>query len=276
MRPITPALLLALLASLAAPREAAAAEPLRVDGSALGPDGAIAESLAQVTGGAGPSVTPLLVIDAPRIEGTSYQITGTVRYENVEDEGYLEMWSHFPDGSRYFSRTLDVTGPMARLAGSSRARPFALPFFMNADTPAPTRLELNVALPGRGRVTLESLRLSSVGGSAGAWWTPRSAGLVGGIGGSVVGVLGGVVGILCSLGVARRLVEGLLWALLVVGITCLVGGVAALALGQPYAVYYPLLLGGVLDPLIAIFALRTARKRYEAIELRTMQACDLR
>jgi hypothetical protein len=45
---------------------------------------------------------------------------------------------------------------------------------------------------------------------------------------------------------------------------------------EPYEVWYPLLLLGVLDPVRAFSLLRTARRRYEEIELRQLRALDAR
>jgi hypothetical protein len=269
----SPRILWVLLAAALA--TAAAAEgPLRLRGGEIGPDGAITDAALEVTGRAGTSTTPLVVIDDPPIQGDSYQITGTVEHRGVEGEGYLELWSHFPGGARYFSRTLDESGPMAKLRGDSRARSFVLPFFLEAGGPRPTKLEVDVVLPAAGHVTLRDLRFVGEAGSSapGAWWGPREAGLVGGIGGSVVGVAGALIGTLCSLGLARRLVETLLAALLVAGALGLAGGVVALALGQPYEVWYPLLLGGGIDLALAIGLRPTVRKRYEAAALRHVQA----
>jgi len=137
------------------------------------------------------------------------------------------MWSVFPDGSRYFSRTLDERGPLAKLRGASPARPFALPFFLQPDSRRPLRLEVNVVLPAGGRVTLDALRFGS-----------DAAALAG----------------LLALGFS--------------GLGLLAGGGVALALGQPYAVWYPLVLMGVLDPVLAFSLLPTARRRFEALALR--------
>ena len=62
--------------------------------------------------------------------------------------------------------------------------------------------------------------------------------------------------------------------LLLVGIGSLVIGVAALASAQPYAVYYPFLLIGIL--LVALMAVlrRTFSMRYEQLELKRMQSMD--
>jgi hypothetical protein len=192
-----------LLFSLLA-HPARADEPLTLRGSELGAGGSLTRRAADVVGAAGPTTTALLVVVEPRVEGLFYRISGSVEYAAVEGEGYLEMWSEFADGSRYFSRTLDSQGPMSKLAGSSPARPFVLPFTSTPEAGQPTRLELNVVLPGPGRVTLSGLRLesSSAGGDLG-WSSPR-AGRIGAIAGTAVGLLGAAFGIARSLRARRR------------------------------------------------------------------------
>src|SRR5262245_39901377 len=48
----------------------------------------------------------LLTIERPKITSARYALRGRVRYEGVEGEGYLEMWNQFPNGGRFFSRSL--------------------------------------------------------------------------------------------------------------------------------------------------------------------------
>src|SRR6266853_1931256 len=96
-----------------------------------------------------------LTIDWSRtvvIAGPRYVVSGEVRYQDVEGQGYLEMWTVFPDGQRFFSRTLDAQGPRAALRGESNWRRFELPFDMSGASQAPSRLEINLVLPGRGAV----------------------------------------------------------------------------------------------------------------------------
>jgi hypothetical protein len=81
---------------------------------------------------------------------------------------------------------------------------------------------------------------------------------------------------LCGIGRGRGLVTALLVAMAGFGVVCLVLGVAALALGQPYAVYYPLLLTGVIATVLGLALLPVARKRFAEAELRRMQALDVR
>ena len=216
----------------------------------------------------GAGTHPIAVIEAPAVSGEQYAVTGRVAHEGVGGAGYLEMWSVFADGSRYFSRTLDERGPLARLAGGSPARAFALPFFLGEGGPRPVRLELNVVLPAGGHVTLSELRLASGPGALStpdAWWTPETAGWIGGAAGSASGIFGAVIGTLCSLGRGRRFVIAGLLALGAAGLVLLTAGLAALALGQPYEVWYPLVLLGVIDPVVAFSLLPMLRRRFAAL-----------
>ena len=69
--------------------------------------------------------------------------------------------------------------------------------------------------------------------------------MIGAIGGGLIGLWGAVIGVVSSRGKARRFVLGSANALLLIGIASLGGGVAAIGAAQPYAVYYPLLLIGI-------------------------------
>jgi hypothetical protein len=217
-------------------------------------------------------------LDRPPVAGPRYAVTGQVRYDAVEAPSYLEMWNLFPNGGQYFTRTLGESGAMQKLVGSSGWRSFALPFDATG-APPPNRLVLNVVLAGRGRVELGPLTLVDQGAGRadgpGAAWTDRAGGLIGGLGGALIGCLGALVGVLTSLGRARRLAMALTLGLIVVGAISLVGGLIALAGAQPYAVFYPLLLIGVLSSAVPLGLLPTIRRRYAEIELRMMRAHDI-
>jgi hypothetical protein len=222
-------------------------------------------------------------IEKPALRTAVWAITGEVRYEGVEGQGYLEMWSFFPGGGHYFSRTLAQAGPMAAVSGSSGWRPFCLPFFNRPDQPGPVALEVNLALPGKGRVDIGALRLSQfapgedpLAVASGAWWSNRQMAWIGAVGGSLVGLAGALVGWLGGRGQAAALVLPLTAALAVVGGLLLLGGVAALTLAQPYLVWYPLLLGGGILAVVMGANYFRLRGRYREIELRRIQSVDAR
>ena len=107
-----------------------------------------------------PMQVRLLTIEKPLIGAMRYAVSGEIRYENVQGQAYLEMWSDFPEG-RYFSRTLGDpgSGPMSQMTGTSDWRKFMLPFDRTGTKNAPTRIEVNLFLPGRGVVFVGPLKL---------------------------------------------------------------------------------------------------------------------
>ncbi len=215
---------------------------------------------------AGPPLR-LVEIEAPPIATRVYALRGTLRYEGVEGEGFLEMWSVFPDGSRYFSRTLAPSGPLRSLVGSSPWRTFVLPFESAAGFPAPARLEVNLVLPGRGVVELGPLELVAFAPGEdplalpGQWWTTRHAGLVGGAVGLLLGTLGALAGVLAARRRAPRLLAAIPVTMGIAGLAALAAGLVAVAMGQPWAVYYPLLLGGGIATALAVVLRATLRRR---------------
>jgi len=227
-----------------------------------------------------PAPVEILSIDQPGITAPVYALRGRVRYEGVEGTGYLEMWNLFSDGSAYFSRTLATQGPLASLSGSSAWRDMALPFSAAGTEKRPSKLVLNLVLPGRGKVWIGPLTLVQYDeredplASSGAWWNDRQGGMIGGIGGLVLGLGGALIGLLSSRGRGRSVVLMLMAAVALLGSAALIAGIVAVLHKQPYGVYYPLLLGGGLGA--ALFGgLRPAiRRRYAAIELRRMTAAD--
>lgn len=220
----------------------------------------------------------VLVLENPGLAKIRYAIQGQVRYENVARGSYLEMWNYFPNGGAYFSRTLDKSGPMQNLSGSSGWRPFVLPFTSNEKTGTPDRLELNVIFTGPGTVYLGPLELveyeAGEGPTVGSWGQQNAAWVILLILLVLVGIFA-LNWLLASLGLARRWVMALNGGLFGFGLLGLAAETALLALGEPHAGSYPLLAIGAVVSLVSGLSGPALRRRYEQVELRKMAAIDL-
>ncbi|MFT5326076.1 MAG: hypothetical protein ACI8P0_003950 [Planctomycetaceae bacterium] len=242
-----------------------------------------AEELLIVNEAATPLTVHLATIDPTSISKFNYTVSGRVRYENVEQPGYLEMWSVFPDNSRYFSKTLSSSGPTGTIHGTSASREFILPFSSSVRSGTPSKLEINLVLPAQGKVWISPLKLSefekSEWGDAmiaeGAWWGNRTGSLMGAILGPLLGILGALVGTLSGWGRGKNVCIAICWSTVVFGVVCLITGFVALAMGQPYVVYYPPLLLGLIGTVVMGSILPTIRKRFSDIELRKMESMDV-
>jgi hypothetical protein len=239
----------------------------------------------------GPAVILLAEITDPGITALQYALSGQVRYENVTGTGFLEMLNYLPDGRWFYSRTQAQVGPMQSFSGTATWRDVQVPAYLGPDndTPRPDRLVLNLYLAGPGTVYLSDLQLAHLsdewaatafgtGSSAGdesAWWSTRTGALIGAIVGSLLGMIGAAVGSLCAIGRGRMLVVALLVTMAVAGVVCLVAGLVAVIMGQPYAVYYPLLLVGVIASVLGCVGIPVSRQRFAQAELRRMQALDV-
>lgn len=221
-----------------------------------------------------------LVLEDPQVKHATYAIRGRVRYQHVKGKGYLELLNHFPDGSSYFTRTLNGTGPMQALSGSSDGRAFILPFTVTSG-PLPTRLEVNVVLPEGGTVQLEGTAelvqpfdVASASTGPGAWWSAQRSGVVGAVLGTVFGTLGAVLGALAGTKRYRMLLP-LALAAIAGCVALLLLSIVALAFKQPYAVWYPLLLTGVVGSLVFGSAYLVLKRCLAEQELRRMSAADI-
>ncbi len=105
-------------------------------------------------------------------------------------------------------------------------------------------------------------------------------GLIGGLLGGGIGLLGGVygtvVGICAPRGKAKRLVFGLHWFALLLGLGLLVGGITALVTDQPYGVWYALLLPGAILTVLIICFTPMVKLRYRQAEHRQLNAEEFR
>jgi hypothetical protein len=236
----------------------------------------------QVENAGGDAVTvELLGFDAPGITQDAYAIRGYVRSRDVEGDAYLEMWNHMGGGGKFYSRSLAEAGPMARLTGTSGRRLFVVPAYLADRTDRPVRLTLSVVLPGEGTVALDSLELVEFGPhedplavSQGGWWGERQAGIIGAVLGASFGLLGAIVGILGSRRSLHRVALGIMGVAAAAGVAMMAVGGAAMVMSQPRAVWYPLLLGGVIGTAVFGGLIPVVRRRRQQDEMRRMQAMD--
>lgn len=108
------------------------------------------------------------------------------------------------------------------------------------------------------------------------WYDPiRWAWLPGTAFGVLAGLWGSMAGMLAPMGRAKALIVGAGVVLLVAGLGLLIAGVVGLVVGQPFQIWWFLMLPGllsifVLGPLMPVMLLR-----YRQAEARKMKAGDL-
>lgn len=235
----------------------------------------------------GQQFQPLIEISDPGISSAVYALKGEIRYENVQGDGFLQMDNHFGARGTFFTKSLASAGPLGKISGNSDWRIFVLPFYADSDDQAggtsllPEQLSLGLYLPGSGTVSIRGVGLYQYASgedplqSTGQWISNHNAILLAAIGGGLIGLWGAMIGVASSRGKARSFVLGSAKALLLIGFASLGGGMAAIAADQSYAVYYPLLLIGII--LVAVIGkLRgTLSARYEQLELKRMQSMDI-
>lgn len=246
-------------------------------------DGERGEALFVESSESTPTTLTLTRIENPGIRKDQYALAGQVRYIGVAPGSYLETLNKIPGQGEFFTRTLSPSGPMGLLEGESDWRPVSLPFTLTADAPRPTKITLNLCLRGPGKVWLSPFNLielenmEEVRATPGEWWTERRGGYVGaliGILGGFYGILGGLAGWLASKGQARRFAFALLASMVAVGAFSLLATLVALGLSQPYHVWHPLALSGLLFTVIGLAMFPTLRGRYVEAEMRKMKAMD--
>lgn len=98
----------------------------------------------------------------------------------------------------------------------------------------------------------------------------------GGVVGGLCGVLGAAVGVLAPRGKCRTLVLGGMALFGAIGVASLITGIVLAVMGTPYAVFYPLLLMGVILPGVLTPMYFVVRKQYQEAEVRRMEAAALR
>ena len=116
-----------------------------------------------------PQSVRLATWKSPALKTAFYAVRGQVRYEGVEGTGYLEMWNDFGASGRFFTRTMGQQGPMRTVSGTSPWRSFYLPFNGTGAAGLPAALEINLVLPGKGKVDIGDMELLEFA-DAGAMW----------------------------------------------------------------------------------------------------------
>lgn len=235
-----------------------------------------------------PGAFPLFTITNPPISKEVFALFGRMKTEKIPGEGgpwQIQMLVDFPPVPMQpqgiqFGRTFEFSGTSDwtdMILSFHRATAWAW-------SNPPARLEISIALPGHGTVYLRHLQLIeydakdspvfATAPSSHNWWSGRMAAFIGGIGGSVIGCLGALIGCLAGIGKARRFVLSLTKFLIGLGILLTITGVVAVVLRQPYAVWYPLLLAGVILASVLGINLRSIKRRYDDLEIRRMNSLD--
>jgi hypothetical protein len=106
------------------------------------------------------------------------------------------------------------------------------------------------------------------------WWSAKQGGMIGGIGGGVIGCFGGLLGCLGGMGKARNFVLAMTKIFIMLGILLTIAGLVAVVLKQPYAVWYVLLLPGVILTSVFWALLHPIKRRYDDLEIRHMTSID--
>jgi hypothetical protein len=114
-----------------------------------------------------------------------------------------------------------------------------------------------------------------------AWWSGGNGGMIGGFLGAGIGILGGfigsLVGILAPRGVGRTFVLGGMFLVILTCLLSLITGLFALLLaGQPWHVWYPLVLVGGIGIVVFGCLFPVVTRLYRHAEQRQLEASALR
>lgn len=113
------------------------------------------------------------------------------------------------------------------------------------------------------------------------WFNPTTFGIAfgvigGGVGGTLGGLLGAAMGYFAPRGKARGFVLTSTWVFIVAGVCSPLFGLYALVAGQPYGIWYPPTLVGIIDTALFGSLLPMVRARYRQAEERRIDARGLR
>jgi len=113
------------------------------------------------------------------------------------------------------------------------------------------------------------------------WFEPHTFGaycgaILGGGGGSLLGLIGGLAGYFLPRGRGLLVFPALMAGAAVFGLAILAIGLYALSAGQPYGIWYPLVLCGLIFSVVGGSAAFSLRRVARQIEQRRMEAQDLK
>lgn len=108
------------------------------------------------------------------------------------------------------------------------------------------------------------------------WFDPNSmAWIPGTVLGVSLGLWGSIVGTVARQGQGRTAVLTINWVLELISLGLLVGGLVALLSGQPYGVWYGLLLPGLIGVGLTTWLILALPKFYRLAEQRKMRTRDM-
>jgi hypothetical protein len=262
-----------------AKQQALPGEVITMDGSSVLKIETTNDTILRDNTEAPPQQISLLKISDPSVIRKTYFLVCEVKTKGVfgfeNKQSSLSLMCSLPpatfggDGRTIDAKT--INNSIGTIYGTSKWRSIQFAVDRNAIEGLPTHLELHLEMLGRGTIYLRPIRLYGV---AGSWWSPEQTSLIGGIGGSLIGCFGALLGILASKGKARNFVLTTMKIFIVLGILLTIAGFVAVMSKQPYAVWYALLLPGVILTLVFSLNLPSIQRRYDELEIRRMTSVD--
>jgi hypothetical protein len=236
------------------------------------------QSLRIGNAGLAPMRCPIVTLDHLSPTSNNIAVEGQMQYEKVAGDAYLEMWTILPDGRRFFTRTLAETGPLQKITGTSGWRSFSLPFSFLDQSPKDVILEISIFMPGAGTVNIGPLRIVNLSPDVfrehHAWWSNQTGGWIGGGLGTAIGMMMALATVFSRRGVSRKPIMVILFVIFALGVICMAAGIVAVIETQPFPVYYPLLLIGLMTMVATPIVYVGARRLLRQFELRKIQAMD--
>ena len=110
------------------------------------------------------------------------------------------------------------------------------------------------------------------------WFNPQTAGMLGGLIGTIIGLTGGLVGCSCGICVRKgwkKPIYTIFILAIIIGVGLLITGLVALYVKQPYHVWYFFMLPGFITTTVFGGLFPVVRKRFIESEMIKMQAKDL-